>query len=68
MTPQRSVSELDVSTPSPGTANSDVAVEPSATVIEAGEKVGSLIVVLVQGFDTVISNEVAVGVNTVVEP
>ena len=66
--PQRSVSELAVSTPSPGTVNSDVAVEPSVTVIVVGSNVIPVIVVEVHGLVTVMSKEVAVGVNSVVAP
>lgn len=42
-----------VSTASPGTVNSAVAVEPSVTVIEVGSKVIVLTVVVGHGFVTV---------------
>ena len=66
--PQRPVSELDVSTVSPGTENSEVAVEPSCTVIEVGLKVIPVIVAEVHGLLTVIVREVAVGEKEVVAP
>ena len=57
-----------MSTVSPGMTNSDVAVEPSVTVIEVGLKVIPVIVAEGQGFDTVIVTDVAVGVKEVVAP
>ena len=66
--PQRPVSELAVSTESPGTENSEVPVEPSYTVNVVGLKVIPVIVADVQGFETSIVIDVAVGVNEVVEP
>ena len=66
--PQRPVSEFDVSTPSPGIEYSEVAVEPSVTVIEDGLKVIPVMVVVKHGLEAVIVIEDAVGVNEVVEP
>ena len=52
--PQRYLSgKAESSTPSEGITNSDVAVEPSVTVIEDGLKVMAAIVVVGHGFETV---------------
>lgn len=52
--PQRPVrGAAAVSTASPGTVNSAVAVDPSVTVMEVGSKVMVLTVVVGQGFVTV---------------
>ena len=59
---------MAVSTPSPGTENSAVAVAPSATVIEVGLKVIPVIVVVLQGLETSIVIETSLGVKLVVEP
>lgn len=66
--PQSPVKELAESTVSPGTTNSEVAVEPSVTVIEVGSNVMPEMVAPGQGFDTVIVIDVAEGENEVVAP
>ena len=68
LVPQRPVNKLAVSTPSPGMSNSAVAVAPSNTEIVVGLNVMLSIVVVLHGLVTSMVREVAVGVNTVVEP
>ena len=66
--PQRPVSKLAVSTPSPGMSNSAVAVEPSKTEIVVGSNVMPVIVVVLHGLLTSIVIEEAVGEKDVVDP
>ena len=59
---------MAVSTPSPGTENSAVAVEPSITEMEVGLKVIPVMVVVLHGLETSIVIETSVGEKLVVEP
>ena len=59
---------MAVSTPSPGTENSEVAVAPSATLMEVGLKVIPVMVVVLHGFETSIVIDTPAGVKLVVEP
>ena len=57
-----------MSTVSVGTVNSEVAVDPSVTVIEEGLNVIALTVAVTHGLDTSIVIATSLGVNEVVEP
>ena len=59
---------MAVSTPSPGIANSAVAVAPSTTVIDVGLKVIPVIVVVLHGLETSIVIETSAGEKLVVAP
>ena len=68
MVPHRPVKPAEVSTPSVGIENSEVAVDPSVTVIDDGLNVMAPTEVVLHGFVTSIVIETSLGLNEVVAP